>query len=69
MLNYRNLKTVKQLAAETGPVMTVGKLRWWVFHAGRNGLSHAIVKIGGRLYIDVDQFNVWLEAQRMRVGR
>jgi len=66
MINYQNLRTVRQLAQETAPVITIGKLRWWVFHAEENGLNHALVKIGGRLYIDCEQFNVWLEAQRLR---
>ena len=66
MINYQNLRTVRQLAQETSPAITIGKLRWWVFHAEENGLNHALVKIGGRLFIDSEQFNVWLEAQRIR---
>ncbi|TKW61076.1 MAG: DNA-binding protein [Blastochloris viridis] len=66
MINYLNLRTVSQLAKEASPAITASKLRWWLFHAEENGLNHAIVKIGGRLYIDCDQFNVWLEAQRIR---
>jgi len=41
------------------------KLRWWIFHANMNGLKSALIKIGGRVYIDRHQFNVWLESQRM----
>jgi hypothetical protein len=69
MIQYQNLKTLKELARETAPIITLGKLRWWVFHAEMNGLNHALVKIGGRLYIDCAQFNVWLEAQRLQQRR
>ena len=39
-------------------------MRWWIFHAEKNGLSKAIVRIGGRVYIDRDVFNEWLESKR-----
>lgn len=58
------LRTVKQLAAEI-KFATESKLRWWIFHADKNGLSAALVKIGGRVYIDKTAFNQWLEAQRL----
>ena len=45
--------------------LTEGKLRWMIFHAEKNGLNSALIKIGGRVYIDRHQFNVWLESQRM----
>jgi hypothetical protein len=40
-------------------------LRWWIFHAETNGLKPALLKIGGRVYIDRAEFNKWLEGQRM----
>jgi len=64
LLDYRELRTVKQLAAEA-PFVTEGKLRWWIFHAETNGMSQALVKIGGRVYIDRPAFNKWLESQRI----
>ena len=64
MLDYKNLRTVKQLAENAAPIITEGKLRWWIFHAERNGFAAAIVRIGGRVYIDRNIFNQWLERQR-----
>ncbi|MAM93314.1 MULTISPECIES: helix-turn-helix domain-containing protein [Alphaproteobacteria] len=64
MVNYEELRTVKQLAAEA-PFVTEAKLRWWIFHADTNGLKAALIKIGGRVYIDRAEFNKWLEAQRL----
>ena len=41
------------------------KLRWSIFYAQSNGLGAALIKIGGRVYIDRTEFNRWLEAQRL----
>lgn len=64
MVDCTDLRTVKQFAAEV-PFATESKLRWWIFHADTNGLNIALIKIGGRVYIDRTQFNIWLESQRV----
>jgi len=56
--------TVKQLAAEA-PFVTEAKLRWWIFNAEQNGFGQALLKVGGRVYIDREGFNRWLENQRL----
>ena len=43
--------------------MTESKIRWWIFHANSNGFDAALIKIGGRVYIDKTAFNKWLESQ------
>lgn len=48
MVDYRDLATVKQVAAEA-PFITEATLRWWIFHAETNGLKPALLKIGGRV--------------------
>ncbi|MAO39219.1 MAG: DNA-binding protein [Pseudohongiella sp.] len=58
-MDYKNVVTVKQLADEA-PFLTEAKLRWWIFHAEEYGLTAALVKIGGRVYIDKVAFNNWL---------
>jgi hypothetical protein len=64
LIDYKELRTVKQLAAEA-PFVTESKLRWWIFHAETNGMAPALIKIGGRVYIDRAELNKWLEGQRM----
>ena len=68
MVDYTELRTVRQLATEA-PFVTESKLRWWIFHAETNGLKPALLKIGGRVYIDRAEFNIWLESQRMAPKR
>tara|TARA_Y100000296_G_scaffold13808_1_gene16111 strand:- start:2249 stop:2491 length:243 start_codon:yes stop_codon:yes gene_type:complete len=63
-VDYKNLRTVKQIVENAYPIITEGKMRWWIFHADTNGLAKAIVRIGGRVYLDRDVFNQWLEDQR-----
>lgn len=62
MVDFKNLRTIKQLAAEAAPIFTEGKLRWWVYNADKNGLKVAIVRVGGRIYLDREAFNLWLES-------
>jgi hypothetical protein len=68
LVDYTELRTVRQLADEA-PFVTENKLRWWIFHAETNGMSQALLKIGGRVYIDRTEFNKWLERQRMAPKR
>lgn len=57
----RNLKTIDQYADETP--FTKGQIRFWLFHRDRNGITaaDAAVKIHGRLYIDVDRLDDWID--------
>jgi hypothetical protein len=59
----RDLKTVAQFAA-TSP-FSESTLRWHIFNAESNGLaaSGALVRVGRRVYLDVEGFEVWLERQ------
>jgi hypothetical protein len=60
----RNLKSVAQFAVNTP--FSEAQCRWWIFNAERNGLNEAraILRIGRRVYIDVDAFDRWLDAQQ-----
>jgi len=64
LIDYKDLRTVKQLADEA-PFVTESKIRWWIFHAESNGFDAAMIKIGGRVYIDKAAFNKWLEGHRV----
>jgi hypothetical protein len=64
VVDYTNLRTVKQLAQEA-PFTTESTIRWWIYQAARNGFAATLIKIGGRIYIDKTAFNKWLEDQRM----
>ena len=59
----RNLKTVAAFAAH-GP-FTESQLRWWIFCEAENGLaaSGAVVRVGRRVYLDVDAFDRWIDGQ------
>lgn len=63
-MNFENLITVKELAG-TASYLSESTIRWWIFNADLNGLSASLVKIGGRVYIDIASFNEWLDQHRM----
>ncbi len=64
LVEYTDLRTVKQLAKEA-PFVTESTIRWWIYHANSNGFDAVLIKIGGRVYIDKNAFNKWLEGQRL----
>jgi hypothetical protein len=59
------LLTVQQFA-QAHPAFTHGGLRWLLFHRQQNGLERAVVKVGRKVLIDVDQFFLWLAQQNGR---
>ncbi|MCC8619249.1 DNA-binding protein [Xanthomonas vesicatoria] len=61
----RQLKTVSDFS-ENSP-FTEAQLRWWIFRQEDNGLRQhgAIVRIGRRVYIDVQAFDKWIESQQV----
>jgi len=63
MANYEKLRSVQQVA-DTCPAVTIGQLRWWIFNAEQNGFGVVLVRVGGRVYVDIDAFNMWLEQKR-----
>jgi len=59
----RNLKTVPEFCAASP--FTEGQVRWFIFNAHSNGLAQAdaVVRVGRRVYVDTDKFDVWVDAQ------
>ena len=60
----RNLQSVPTFC-ESRP-FTSPQVRWWIFQAEQNGLqkSGALVRIGRRVYIDIDAFERWIDSQQ-----
>ena len=76
MVRFDNLRTARQIVEASKKAsggqhlaITEGGLRWLIFRADQNGLDEAIVRVGGRVLIDVDAFNQWLERGRESAGR
>lgn len=63
-VSLARLRTIAQLAAESGGLFSEGSLRWHVFHAEKTGLDRCIVRVGRRVYFDLDRFEAWLAEQR-----
>ena len=59
----RNLKTISQFAS--GSPWTEAQLRWHIFNSQQNGMTSAgaVVRVGRRVFIDVDGFDRWVESQ------
>ena len=53
------LATVRQIAAVSP--FSEATLRYWLFQRESNGLSKAVIRVGGRLYLDKEEFKRWLE--------
>jgi hypothetical protein len=61
----RSLKTVNAFA-DSGPFSS-GQLRWYIFNEATNGMRDhcVVVRIGRRVYIDVDAFDRWVDSQQV----
>lgn len=63
-MDFENLVTVTQLA-EMNPAFSEATIRWWIFNADHNGFNVCLVRVGGRVYIDLVKFNGWLDEHRV----
>lgn len=61
----RNLKTVNNFANESP--FSPGQLRWYIFNEATNGMRDhgVIVRVGRRVYIDVNAFDRWIDSQQV----
>lgn len=60
-MDHQKLRTVRQLAT---PAMSEAAIRAYIAEASSNGLASSIVRVGGRVFLDLDRFNAWLESRR-----
>lgn len=58
--------TVRQYA-ERYPWPSESGLRWMIFHAASNGLESALIRVGRRILIDIEAFNLWVRSQKKEV--
>ena len=59
----KSLRTVAQLAEEL-PAFTEPALRRLIFNAEENGLAPAIIRVGRKVFIDIEAFDEWLSKHR-----
>lgn len=43
--------------------LTESSIRWLIFNARDNGFDSCIVRLGRRVFIDLDKFEQWLDEQ------
>jgi len=58
--------TVKQIAEDPSFCFTMSMLRFYIFHADKNGLEVAIRRIGRKVLIRRDLFIAWVESHANR---
>ena len=58
----------QQIAESTQYPFTEGQVRHYLLKRHRNGLEKAVRKIGKRLYLRLDLFEAWIEAQSTQRG-
>ncbi len=62
-MTAESLRTVAQLADEL-PAFDEPAIRRLIFKAEELGLGYAIVRIGRKVFIDIDALNRWLDDHR-----
>lgn len=58
----RNLATIREFCRVNG-WLRPGTLRYWIFHHERYGFTNCFLHVGGKVLIDIDRFDAWIEAQ------
>jgi len=60
----RRICTIRDFCKDN-PMFSANAVRWWIHRKNLNGLkeSGAIVRIGRRLYIDVDKLGAWIDSR------
>ena len=58
----------QQIADSNKYPFTQGQIRHYLLKRHRNGLEKAVRKIGKRLYLRLDLFESWIEAQSTQGG-
>lgn len=46
------------------PFLTVGALRHLIYE-NRNGIHECMLRVGRKLYFDIDKFQLWMDKQKM----
>lgn len=63
----RVLSTVRQFSVRH-PAFPEGGLRYWIFHADKNGFDKVIRRAGRKVLIDEKSFFTWLDDQNQQGG-
>lgn len=61
-LKTKRLATVRQIPA-LYPAFTEASLRWLIFNEASNQFSQCVRRIGRKVLIDLDQFELWIDNQ------
>ena len=64
-MSFEDLKTVRQVA-ELNPAFSENGIRWLIFNRERNGFAQVVVKLGGRVFLDINKLNEWVEKNQTR---
>ena len=63
----KRLSSVKNMPSHY-PEFTPGSIRWLIFNGQENGFEHCTVRIGRKILIDLDKFDLWLDEQAYKGG-
>lgn len=48
------------------PFLTVGALRHMI-HENRNHIHDCMLRVGRKIYFDIEKFQVWMDKQQMKI--
>lgn len=66
---YRRIASVKNTPPKyPDSGLTESSIRWLIFNAKENGFERCIVRIGRRVFIDLDRFEDFMDQQALAGG-
>ena len=62
-LQFKRFSSPKKISEIYPGVFTESSIRWLIFNEKQNGFSRCVRRIGRKVLIDLDQFELWIEQQ------
>ena len=63
MVKLEDLRTVNEVGEADDNPLTTGGIRWLIFK-NEDNFESVLIRVGGRIYLDIEKFNQWLEERR-----
>lgn len=62
-ITQKRFSTVRQMA-ELYPAFSEYSIRWLIYNEKTNGFSVCVRRIGGKIVIDLDEFEAWINGKK-----
>jgi hypothetical protein len=62
-IQAKRLATPKQIPVLYPDAFTESSIRWLIFNEKQNGFARCVRRLGKKVLLDLDQFELWIDEQ------